>query len=112
MRRLKLNFAALCVVIHPKVFLSDFESFLNDEATYNYKGELLEIMQGSGEGTPRYEVSREIGPDHEKLFMISVLVDGKILGEGEGSTKKEAEQKAARMALEELKNQQKPSKVG
>lgn len=93
------------------IFLRDFQGLLNDEATYNYKGELLEIMQGSGKGTPRYEVSRESGPDHEKLFMISVLVDGKILGEGEGSTKKEAEQKAARMALEELENQQKPSTV-
>ncbi len=94
------------------IFLRDFQGLLNDEATYNYKGELLEIMQGNGKGTPRYEVSRETGPDHEKLFMISVLADGKILGEGEGSTKKEAEQKAARMALEELKNQKKSSTVG
>ncbi len=93
------------------IFLRDFEGLLNDEATYNYKGELLEIMQGTGQGTPRYEVLREIGPDHEKLFVISVSVDGTILGKGEGSTKKEAEQKAARMALEGLKDKEKRSTV-
>jgi ribonuclease-3 len=93
------------------IFLSDFESFLNDEATYNYKGELLEITQGGGRGTPRYEVLREIGPDHEKLFVISVSVNSAILGNGEGSTKKEAEQKAAKMALEELEDRQQRSTV-
>ncbi len=93
------------------IFLRDFESFLNDEATYNYKGELLEIMQGTGQGTPRYEVLREIGPDHEKLFVISVSVDGTILGKGEGSTKKEAEQKAAKMALEGLMDKKRRSTV-
>lgn len=93
------------------IFLRDFEALLNDEATYNYKGELLEIMQGAGQGAPRYEVLREIGPDHEKLFVISVSVDGITLGKGEGSTKKEAEQKAARMALEELKDEERRSTV-
>jgi ribonuclease-3 len=93
------------------IFLRDFEGLLNDEATYNYKGELLEIMQGTGQGTPRYEVLKEIGPDHEKLFVISVSVDGATLGKGEGSTKKEAEQKAARIALEALNRGEKRSDV-
>lgn len=87
-----------------RIFLRDFEGFLNDEATYNYKGELLEFTQGSGQATPRYEILKEIGPDHEKLFVISVSVNGTTLGKGKGSTKKEAEQKAARIALEELKD--------
>ena len=93
------------------ILLRNFEGLLNDEATYNYKGELLENMQGSGQGTPRYEVLREMGPDHEKLFLISVSADGIILGKGEGSTKKEAEQKAARMALEELRDKERRSPV-
>jgi len=68
----------------------------------NYKGELLERMQGEGRGTPRYEVIDEIGPDHIKTFVISVSVDGSRLGTGQGMSKKEAEQRAAKMALESL----------
>jgi len=59
-------------------------------------------MQAAGKGTPRYEVMEEIGPDHTKIFVISVSVDGIRMGTGQGMTKKEAEQRAARMALEDL----------
>lgn len=85
-----------------KLLLSDFENLIKDEAMLNYKGELLELMQGEGRGTPRYEVIEEIGPDHIKTFVISVAVDGSRLGTGQGMSKKEAEQKAAKMALENL----------
>lgn len=90
-----------------KFFLTDYESLLNDESSYNYKGELLEKIQGCGKGLPRYEIQKEIGPDHEKQFVISVSVGGKNLGQGEGSTKKEAEQKAAKMALRTLRKKEK-----
>jgi len=85
-----------------KVLLEDFENLINDEAMFNYKGELLERMQGEGRGSPRYEVMEELGPDHIKTFIMSVSVDGIKLGTGQGATKKEAEQKAAKMALESL----------
>jgi len=85
-----------------KLLLNDFEHLIKDEAMLNYKGELLERMQGEGRGTPRYEVIEEIGPDHIKTFVISVAVDGSRLGTGQGMSKKEAEQKAAKMALENL----------
>jgi ribonuclease-3 len=68
----------------------------------NYKGELLERMQGSGRGVPKYEVIEEIGPDHIKVFVISVSINGMRMGTGQGTSKKEAEQRAAKMALEEL----------
>jgi ribonuclease-3 len=51
---------------------------------------------------PRYEVVSEAGPDHEKVFKVVVVAGGTKLGEGTGSTKKEAEQKAASRALEFL----------
>jgi ribonuclease-3 len=70
-----------------------------DKTSYNYKGELLEYMQALGLGMPRYEVLAEEGPDHHKKFTIAVLAGGKMTGKGEGLTKKEAEQKAAKMAL-------------
>ena len=85
-----------------RFILSDFENLANDKATYNYKGELLEMMQGQGLGMPRYETLEENGPDHMKVFDIAVSVDGIQYGDGKGSTKKEAEQKAAKMALELL----------
>ncbi len=88
-------------VIH-KFLLEDFESLAKSEAAHNYKGELLEYLQGSGQNGPRYELLDEIGPDHIKEFVVSVMVNSARLGTGKGSTKKEAEQRAAKMALEAL----------
>jgi ribonuclease-3 len=82
-----------------RLILSDFKDLLNDESTYNYKGELLELVQLDGRGVPRYEVVEEIGPDHEKVFVVSVSVESEKVGIGKGTTKKEAEQRAAKMAL-------------
>jgi len=73
-----------------------------DKTFYNYKGELLEYMQALGFGMPRYEILVEEGPDHQKKFTIAVSAKGKKMGKGEGLTKKEAEQKAAKMALENI----------
>jgi ribonuclease-3 len=85
-----------------RFILNDFESLIKDDSIYNYKGELLEKMQAVGRGIPRYEVVEEIGPDHIKVFVISVSVNGARLGMGQGTSKKEAEQQAAKMALESL----------
>jgi ribonuclease-3 len=85
-----------------KLLLKDYENLIKDEAMFNYKGELLEKMQGTGRGIPKYEVLEEIGPDHIKVFVISVSVSGARLGTGQGTSKKEAEQRAAKMALETL----------
>jgi ribonuclease-3 len=83
-----------------RLLLTDYENLLNDESTFNYKGELLELIQLDGRGVPRYEVVEEIGPDHEKVFVVSVSVELERIGTGRGTTKKEAEQQAAKMALE------------
>jgi ribonuclease-3 len=91
-----------------KLILDDFKSLIQDDAIYNYKGELLEKMQAAGRGIPRYEVLEEIGPDHIKVFVISVSVDGVRLGAGQGTSKKEAEQRAAKMALEVLDSSHTP----
>lgn len=73
-----------------------------DSSQRNFKGELLELVQGKGEGMPRYEVISEAGPDHEKTFNVVVSISGKTIGSGVGSSKKEAEQKAAAEALEQI----------
>ncbi|UCE67891.1 MAG: ribonuclease III [Candidatus Zixiibacteriota bacterium] len=89
-----------------QLLLSDYENLINDESIYNYKGELLELVQIEGRGVPRYEVIEEIGPDHEKTFVVSVSVESEKIGTGKGTTKKEAEQKAAKMALDFISKDQ------
>ena len=60
-------------------------------------------MQAGGRPTPRYKVVRTEGPPHSPMFHVSLAVEGKELARGKGRTKKEAEQRAARMALRLLK---------
>jgi ribonuclease-3 len=66
------------------------------------KSALQEFLQGRGRPPAEYRLAGESGPDHQKIFMIEVWVDGERMARGEGGTKKEAEQRAARSALEQL----------
>ena len=68
----------------------------------DYKTALQELVQRRGEIRISYDLIGESGPDHNKTFRFSVSVDGETIGEGSGKTKKEAEQMAARRALEKL----------
>ena len=69
----------------------------------DYKTALQELAQRSpNRGTLRYELTDSSGPDHNKTFVIAVRLDGVIAGTGVGRSKKEAEQMAARSALEKL----------
>ena len=66
------------------------------------KSALQEFLQGRGQPPAEYRLAGESGPDHQKTFQIEVWINGECLAKGEGSTKKEAEQQAARSALEQL----------
>ncbi len=66
----------------------------------DYKTLLQEYTQARFFLAPVYEIVRESGPDHDKTFVAEVIVDQKILGKGEGRSKKEAEQEAAKEAWE------------
>ena len=66
----------------------------------DYKTQLQELVQSKSGQQIAYEMIAESGPDHNKRFTFRVTVNGKSVGEGSGRTKKEAEQEAARMALE------------
>lgn len=68
------------------------------------KSALQEFLQGRGKPPAEYRLSGESGPDHQKVFQVEVWINGECLASGEGSTKKEAEQKAARLALERLEH--------
>jgi ribonuclease III len=66
------------------------------------KSALQEFLQGRGRPPAEYRLAGESGPDHQKVFVIEVWVNGECMATGEGSTKKEAEQRAARSAMEQL----------
>ena len=65
---------------------------------HDYKTALQEMAQGSGLPLPEYSVVDEVGPDHDKTFVVEVKV-GRLVARGEGSSKKEAQQQAAKHAL-------------
>lgn len=71
------------------------------------KSRFQELVQERFRVTPTYEVLSETGPDHAKVFRVAVLVGSERWGEGDGSSKQEAEQAAARQALARLERQQK-----
>lgn len=66
----------------------------------NYKSLLLEKVQAKGKESPSYKVIDEEGPDHDKVFTVSVIVEDQIYGQGTGKSKKQAEQTAAMNALD------------
>ncbi len=66
----------------------------------DYKTTLQEIVQKNHEETLQYRLKEERGPDHDKRFVIEVLINSNVLAQGEGRSKKQAEQAAARAALE------------
>jgi ribonuclease III len=69
---------------------------------HDYKSILQEQTQRTHGLSPQYEVVEEFGPDHDKRFQISVVIEGEVKGIGWGKSKKEAEQEAAKKALEEI----------
>lgn len=71
-------------------------------ADENYKSILLEYAQSHGLGIPRYSITREDGPDHDRTFTVNVLLNNEPMGSGSGKNKKEAEQAAASKALQNL----------
>ena len=70
----------------------------------DYKTALQELVQQKKNQTLCYRLVGESGPDHDKVFTAQVLLNDQVVGEGSGSSKKRAEQDAARTALEKLKN--------
>ena len=93
-----------------KVVLGFFLSQIEDvsetsERIVDFKSALQEDLHARGEGTVRYTVISETGPDHQKLFTVAVVVNGEALAQGVGLTKKAAEQAAAMETIEVLRRE-------
>ncbi len=90
-------------IVFPKINAGAFSHLMD------YKSQLQELIQRDGAGLIEYQILQEKGPAHNREFVSRVSMNGKELGTGIGRSKKEAEQHAAQMALEVLKNQNKDS---
>jgi ribonuclease-3 len=66
---------------------------------WDSKSQLQEWAHKQSGTSPQYRLVQESGPDHQKVFTVTVEVQGNIMGKGEGHTKKEAEQHAAAEAI-------------
>jgi ribonuclease-3 len=74
------------------------------KAGMDYKTRLQEMLQGRFGTVPDYVLSQVEGPEHRRLYSVEVRFDGRIAGSGSGTTKKKAEQEAAREALRKLES--------
>jgi len=83
-----------------RLFAPLFEAALSGTLARDYKTELQERLQGQHRGAPAYNVLDAPGPQHARIFEVEVTASGVSLGRGTGRTKKEAEQAAARAALD------------
>lgn len=86
-------------------FAREIGSFIKEEYLQDYKGRLQEIIQARFKRKPRYKVIGERGPQHRKVFTVEVRLGERVIGEGKGKSKKEAEQRAAQQALVKIESE-------
>ena len=89
-----------------RILLDGSDRVLANRSEKNYKSRLQELIQAEHKTPPRYRVVAVEGPDHDRVFRVSVSFDGRVLGTGEGRNKKAAEQTAAAAALTTLEHDQ------
>lgn len=88
-----------------KVFAQRIENLKGNEAfDQDYKSQLQELVQSEKRQTPIYKLVSSLGPAHERVFQVQVLIGNDEVAIGEGKSKKSAEQTAAKRALLEIKN--------
>lgn len=83
-------------VVFPEILENDAKPFID------YKSQLQEYIQAESRSILAYRLDNVEGPPHKRVFTISAVLDGICLGTGTGSSKKDAEQLAAKEALEKM----------
>ena len=84
---------------HVMRFIKDELKHTDDEVFKDYKTALQEIIQKNPEESVTYILTKESGPDHDKVFEVEVRLNSNTIGKGVGKNKKQAEQSAAKEAL-------------
>lgn len=85
-----------------KYLFPKFEKIMTQQLYRNPKGRLQEYVQQKGHSSPVYEVIKEDGPEHDRIFTVQVIVSGKPYGEGSGRSKQLAETAAAQWVMDNL----------
>jgi len=110
-------FEALCAAIYIDQGLERVRQFIiehifeyidvvmHDSLLLDYKTKLQEMTQSKLKSLPEYRLIDSIGPSHDPEFIVECVIEEKRCGEGRGKSKKEAEQKAAKEAIEYLKRE-------
>ena len=83
-----------------RTFSELIEDAVSGKLHTDYKTEIQERLQSHGEADISYVIEKEEGPDHDKTFYSNLVFQGRVIGSGSGRSKKEAEQQAAKQALE------------
>ncbi|MBE0481117.1 MAG: ribonuclease III [Dehalococcoidia bacterium] len=86
-----------------RILRAELEEAIEDKLISDYKSRLQQYIQSERKVTPSYRTVEEIGPDHAKLFTVEVLAGERVLAQGRGRSKQEAEMDAARAALDDLR---------
>ncbi len=92
---------AKAVVI--RLFSPRIQKLGNKEMVYDFKSLLQELTQQEYKTIPAYRLVEEWGPPHDKVFRVSVSIRGEVVAHGQGKSKKEAEQQAARIAYNTIR---------
>jgi len=82
-----------------KYLFPKFDTIQKNGSYRDAKSQLQEVVQARGLAAPTYQVVKATGPDHNKQFVVEVLVDGQVWGKGKGRSKQRAQQAAAQAAL-------------
>jgi ribonuclease-3 len=94
----------VCREFVTKKLLPKLEKIIELRLDIDPKSKLQEITQERYKFTPIYEVIKQEGPDHERVFTVQVIVNDNVFGTGAGKSKQEAEQRAAEHALDDIDN--------
>jgi ribonuclease-3 len=84
-----------------KLLIPSIEILIAGKGHKDYKTDLQELLQSKSALEITYQIVNEEGPDHDKLFTAQVIHGNTVIGQGQGKSKKEAEQKAAQNALDQ-----------
>jgi ribonuclease III len=85
-----------------RYLLDNWREVVKQREFVNYKSLILEHAQSRQWSAPVYALREESGPDHSKVFVVELLINGVVYGRGEGRSKKAAEQEAALASAEKL----------
>jgi len=80
--------------------LDELDSIIKQSKIIDYKSKFQELNQKKQKITPTYKILKTTGPDHDKLFTVKVYLNSRPIAKGTGKSKQEAQQQAAKAALE------------